>query len=110
MITPIPNAWELEAGSAALPFFGIETQLLNKSTRQLLQALDQGEFCIRDFCPDQARNRYRSHEQSVNVYFKHKIRTTLVRLNTKNTLNRSNTSTTNRTLISNLINTFFTTT
>jgi len=34
MITPIANAWELEPGSATLPFFGIRTQLFDQKTKK----------------------------------------------------------------------------
>ncbi|CAF0795170.1 unnamed protein product [Rotaria sp. Silwood1] len=70
MITPIPNVWELEAGSATLPFFGIQTQIFNKKTRQPLEIPNQGELCIRDSWPGQARSLYRDHERFVDVYFK----------------------------------------
>jgi acetyl-CoA synthetase len=70
MITPIPNIWELEPGSATLPFFGIQTQLFDKDTRNALQPPGQGELCVKDSWPGQARSLYRNHERFVEVYFK----------------------------------------
>lgn len=70
MITPLPNVWPLEAGSATLPFFGIQTQVFDKDSRAPLQGPCQGELCIRDSWPGQARSLYRNHERFVEVYFK----------------------------------------
>jgi len=70
MIAPIPNVWELEAGSATFPFFGIQTRLLDKKTKQPLEAPNIGELCIRDSWPGQARSLYCNHERFVEVYFK----------------------------------------
>lgn len=70
MITPLPNVWELDGGSATFPFFGIQTQLVNKNTQEPLQPPNQGELCIRDSWPGQARSLYRNHQRFVEVYFK----------------------------------------
>ena len=58
MITPIANAWELEPGSATLPFFGIQTKLFDKETKKPLEAPNLGELCIADSWPGQARTLY----------------------------------------------------
>ena len=60
----------MEAGSATLPFFGIQTQVFDKDSRAPLQGPCQGELCIRDSWPGQARSLYRNHERFVEVYFK----------------------------------------
>ncbi|CAF4937205.1 unnamed protein product, partial [Rotaria magnacalcarata] len=70
MITPIPNLWPLEGGSATLPFFGIQTQIVDKKSRLPLNPPSKGELCIRDSWPGQARSLYRNHERFVEVYFK----------------------------------------
>lgn len=70
MLTPLPNVWELEAGSATLPFFGIQTQLCDKSTQKALEPPAQGELCIRDSWPGQARTLYGNHARFIDVYFK----------------------------------------
>ncbi|CAF1225934.1 unnamed protein product [Adineta steineri] len=69
MITPLPNVWPLEPGSATLPFFGIQTQLLSKDTKQPMQPPAEGALCIRDSWPGQARSLYRNHKRFVEVYF-----------------------------------------
>ncbi len=58
MISPIAHAWELEPGSATLPFFGVQTHLFN------------GKLCITDSWPGQARTIFRNHERFIDVYFK----------------------------------------
>ncbi|CAF1407908.1 unnamed protein product [Rotaria sordida] len=70
MISPIPNAWELEPGSATFPFFGIQTQLFDQTTKKPLKPPNHGELCIADSWPGQARSLYRNHERFVDVYFK----------------------------------------
>ncbi|CAF1083403.1 unnamed protein product [Didymodactylos carnosus] len=70
MITPIPYVTELEAGSATLPFFGIQTQIMDKETRNLLIPPCKGELCIKDSWPGQARSLYNDHKRFVEVYFK----------------------------------------
>ncbi|CAM4887577.1 unnamed protein product [Rotaria socialis] len=70
MITPMANAWQLEPGSATLPFFGIETQLFDKKTKKPLDPPTKGELCIADSWPGQARTLYRNHERFVETYFK----------------------------------------
>ena len=70
MIAPLPEVWPLEAGSATLPFFGIQTQIFDKHSRQALTAPNEGELCIRDSWPGQARSLYGDHQRFVEVYFK----------------------------------------
>ncbi|UJR30884.1 hypothetical protein I4U23_018396 [Adineta vaga] len=70
MIAPMANAWELEPGSATLPFFGVKTQLFDKSTKKPLKPPNTGELCIADSWPGQARTLYGNHERFVEVYFK----------------------------------------
>lgn len=70
MISPIPHAWDLEPGSATLPFFGIQTQLFDKKTKKPLDPPNTGELCIVDSWPGQARSVYRDHERFIEVYFK----------------------------------------
>ncbi|CAF3777894.1 unnamed protein product [Rotaria socialis] len=69
MITPIPNLWRLEGGSATLPFFGIQTQIVDKESHLPLDPPSKGELCIRDSWPGQARSLYRNHKRFVEVYF-----------------------------------------
>ncbi|CAF0731507.1 unnamed protein product [Didymodactylos carnosus] len=61
---------ELQAGSATLPFFGIQTQIVDRETHNLLTPPCTGELCIKDSWPGQARSIYNKHEHFVDVYFK----------------------------------------
>ncbi|CAF1347456.1 unnamed protein product [Didymodactylos carnosus] len=70
MIAPIAHVTEMEPGSATLPFFGIQTQIIDKESRDLLQPPCKGELCIKDSWPGQARTIYNDHERFVDVYFK----------------------------------------
>jgi acetyl-CoA synthetase len=70
MITPIPNIWKLEPGSVTLPFFGIQTQIFDKKTRKALEFPNEGELCIRNSWPGQARTIFGDHQRFVDVYFK----------------------------------------
>jgi len=70
MISPIAHAWNLEPGSATLPFFGVRTQLFDKKTRTPLETPNLGELCITDSWPGQARTLYLNHERFIDVYFK----------------------------------------
>lgn len=70
MIAPIANAWDLEPGVATLPYFGIQTQLFDNTTKKPLSPPNVGELCIADSWPGQARTLYRNHERFVDVYFK----------------------------------------
>lgn len=69
MIAPIANAWELDPGSATLPFFGIQTAIMDKKTKSILPTPSQGELCIKDSWPGQARTLYGNHKRFVEVYF-----------------------------------------
>ncbi|MEP2451082.1 MAG: acetate--CoA ligase [Nitratireductor sp.] len=68
MITPLPGATELKAGSATRPFFGIQPQLVDNDGNVLDGAAD-GNLCIVDSWPGQMRTVYGDHERFVQTYF-----------------------------------------
>jgi acetyl-CoA synthetase len=68
MITPLPGATELKAGSATRPFFGIVPQLVDNDGKVLEGAAD-GNLCITDSWPGQMRTVYGDHERFVQTYF-----------------------------------------
>ncbi|MEQ9018208.1 MAG: acetate--CoA ligase [Nitratireductor sp.] len=68
MITPLPGATELKAGSATRPFFGIQPQLVDNDGNVLDGAAD-GNLCIVDSWPGQMRTVYGHHERFVQTYF-----------------------------------------
>ncbi|MEX0346638.1 MAG: acetate--CoA ligase [Rhizobiaceae bacterium] len=68
MITPLPGATDLKAGSATRPFFGIQPQLVDNEGNELEGATD-GNLCIVDSWPGQMRTVYGDHERFVQTYF-----------------------------------------
>jgi len=68
MITPLPGATALKPGSATLPFFGVQPQLVDNDGNPLEGATD-GNLCITDSWPGQMRTVYGDHERFVQTYF-----------------------------------------
>ena len=68
MITPLPGATKLKPGSATLPFFGVQPQLVDNDGNPLEGATD-GNLCIIDSWPGQMRTVYGDHERFVQTYF-----------------------------------------
>ena len=68
LITPMPGAVAAKPGSATLPFFGIQPEVLDESGN-VLEGPAQGVLAIRDSWPSQARTVYRDHDRFVNTYF-----------------------------------------
>ncbi|ESY30365.1 acetate--CoA ligase [Mesorhizobium sp. LNJC391B00] len=68
LITPLPGATDLKAGSATRPFFGIEPQLVDGEGKVLEGAAD-GNLCIADSWPGQMRTVYGDHDRFVQTYF-----------------------------------------
>ncbi len=68
LITPLPGATDLKAGSATLPFFGIQPQLVDNDGKVLEGAAD-GNLCITDSWPGQMRTVYGDHERFIQTYF-----------------------------------------
>ncbi|MBO6539976.1 MAG: acetate--CoA ligase [Rhizobiaceae bacterium] len=68
LITPLPGATDLKAGSATRPFFGVQPQLVDNDGKELDGAAD-GNLCITDSWPGQMRTVYGDHERFVQTYF-----------------------------------------
>ena len=68
MITPLPGATQLKAGSATRPFFGVQPQLVDNDGKVLDGAAD-GNLCIVDSWPGQMRTVYGDHARFVQTYF-----------------------------------------
>jgi acetyl-CoA synthetase len=68
MITPLPGATPLKPGSATLPFFGIQPELVDGEGNVLTGAVD-GNLCIADSWPGQMRTVYGDHERFIQTYF-----------------------------------------
>lgn len=68
MITPLPGATELKAGSATRPFFGVQPALVdNEGNPQ--EGATEGNLVIIDSWPGQARTLYGDHERFEQTYF-----------------------------------------
>jgi len=68
MITTLPGAHAMQPGSAGLPFFGIEPQLVDADGR-VLDGEASGNLCIARSWPGQMRSVYGDHERFVQTYF-----------------------------------------
>ncbi|MDN2568445.1 acetate--CoA ligase [Aquibium sp. A9E412] len=68
MITPLPGAIDLKAGSATRPFFGVEPQLVDNEG-QVIEGAGAGNLCITESWPGQMRTVYGDHERFVQTYF-----------------------------------------
>ncbi|MGI9399702.1 MAG: acetate--CoA ligase [Rhizobiaceae bacterium] len=68
LITPLPGAIDLKPGSATLPFFGVQPQLVDNDGKVLEGATD-GNLCIIDSWPGQMRTVYGDHERFIQTYF-----------------------------------------
>ncbi|WP_313683168.1 acetate--CoA ligase [Pantoea sp.] len=68
MITPLPGAIELKAGSATKPFFGVQPALVDNEGNTLTGATE-GNLVIVDSWPGQARTLFGDHERFEQTYF-----------------------------------------
>ncbi|ETS31748.1 acetate--CoA ligase [Photorhabdus temperata] len=68
MITPLPGATELKAGSATLPFFGVQPALVD-NLGELLEGVCEGNLVITDSWPGQARSLFGDHDRFEQTYF-----------------------------------------
>jgi len=68
LITPLPGATDLKAGSATRPFFGVQPQLVDNDGK-VLEGANDGNLCITDSWPGQMRTVYGDHERFIQTYF-----------------------------------------
>ena len=68
MITPLPGVSDLKAGSATLPFFGIEPALLDADGNEIDGAAT-GNLVITQSWPSQIRSVYGDHQRCIDTYF-----------------------------------------
>jgi len=68
MITPLPGATELKAGSATKPFFGVQPALVDNEGHPL-EGATEGNLVINDSWPGQARTLFGDHERFEQTYF-----------------------------------------
>lgn len=68
LISPLPGATELKAGSATRPFFGIKPALVDNDGN-LLEGAAEGNLVILDSWPGQMRTVFGDHERFIQTYF-----------------------------------------
>jgi acetyl-CoA synthetase len=68
MITPLPGAIATKPGSATLPFFSVKPEIVDAEGR-VLEGATEGNLCIGDSWPGQARTLYGDHDRFGQVYF-----------------------------------------
>ncbi len=68
LIAPLPGAIAAKPGSATVPFFGIQPEILS-SEGELQTGAAEGVLVIRDSWPGQARTVYKDHPRFVETYF-----------------------------------------
>jgi acetyl-CoA synthetase len=68
MITPLPGAHALKPGSATMPMFGVQPQLVD-SEGHVLEGAAEGNLCITDSWPGQMRSVWGDHERFFQTYF-----------------------------------------
>jgi acetyl-CoA synthetase len=69
LITPLPGATRLKPGSATLPFFGVQPEIVD-ANGTVLEGACTGNLCIADSWPGQMRTVYGDHQRFVDTYFK----------------------------------------
>jgi acetyl-CoA synthetase len=68
MITTLPGAHDAKPGSAGVPMFGVEPQLVD-ADGNVLEGAASGNLCIARSWPGQMRTVYGDHERFVQTYF-----------------------------------------
>ena len=68
MLTTLPAAHDMKPGSAGVPFFGIQPQLVDNEGGVLEGATD-GNLCLVASWPGQARSVYGDHDRFEQTYF-----------------------------------------
>lgn len=68
MISPLPGAIAQKPGSATVPFFGIQPEILD-AEGNVLEGTAEGVLAIKDSWPGQMRTVYKDHKRFVKTYF-----------------------------------------
>ena len=68
LITPLPGATDLKAGSATRPFFGIVPQIVDGDGKAI-EGEGSGNLCIAEPWPGMMRTVFGDHDRFVQTYF-----------------------------------------
>ncbi|MGH8135010.1 MAG: acetate--CoA ligase [Steroidobacteraceae bacterium] len=69
LISPLPGAMALKAGSATLPLPGVVPALVDNEGREL-QGVADGNLILKDSWPGQMRTVYGDHQRYIDTYFR----------------------------------------
>jgi len=69
LITPLPGVTALKPGSATLPFFGIQPEIMD-GNGEIIEGEAAGVLVIGKPWPGQARTIYGDHQRFIDTYFK----------------------------------------
>jgi acetyl-CoA synthetase len=69
MITPLPGATDLKAGSATLPFFGVKPALVDETGTIIEKTAATGNLVLTISWPGQIRTVHGDHQRVVDTYY-----------------------------------------
>jgi acetyl-CoA synthetase len=69
LITPLPGAIKTKPGSATLPFFGVQPELVDENGKTIEGNGVSGNLCINFPWPGMMRTLYGDHDRFVQTYF-----------------------------------------
>jgi acetyl-CoA synthetase len=69
LISPLPGATALKPGSATRPFFGVQPEIVDNEGNVQTGTKAEGNLCITDSWPGQARTVFGDHERFIQTYF-----------------------------------------
>ncbi|KAE9396660.1 putative acetyl-CoA synthetase [Gymnopus androsaceus JB14] len=71
IVTPLPGAIETKPGSATVPFWGIETEVVDGVSGEALEGPNvEGVLCIKKPWPSIARTIWGDHQRYIDTYLK----------------------------------------
>lgn len=74
IVTPLPGATPLKPGSATLPFFGIDLEVLDPQSGKVIPFVEgeesSGVLCVKSPWPSMTRTVFNNHERYMNTYLK----------------------------------------
>ncbi len=68
LISPIAGTTPLKPGSATLPFFGVEPEIVSNDGK-VLKGACEGNLCIKSSWPGMMRTVYNDHKRFIDTYF-----------------------------------------
>ena len=69
LITPLPHATPTKPGSATLPFFGVQPEIVDENGKPLEGNDVRGALCLKASWPGQMRTVFGDHQRFIDTYF-----------------------------------------